>query len=604
MVEDGADQLNDILNKIHDINDMTDKMKNARTDMGDDWFRPNFTGRLTYDQSFATRGGYEAAANSQIFMVTYDCDLDGLVDGINEGLEEAMGPILEKKAEIKEEIIDMKDDILKAIDDAVKQMDKVIDMVDDAQEPIEKQRPTVKKYNDMRELAMNIFYALPFLPIVMGVIAAIFHLSALFTISYCCFWLISVLMMLPLILILPLGSIMSDMCDFIDEIDDDWSHHLNMSEMDILDACMAGGEEAKLTNVMDVGDEMDKMTNVSFDKFEGLQEKVDNTGLLECREKVIKQEFFISFEDQSIRELNAAIYSDNACGVPDCRTNTDCSEAGCGDLPRYQDEWSRNCSVAGADCKTPLDGDGNAVCLPHDYYKKGSTPQWEAIVQIVESLQMEFDAKEGTRVQHEDTVRDLDGMVNISLEAKVWAQSAENEINGAAELLDPIIAEIDGILDIASCAFIGKRYREFYHVFCVDVVSHFADAALALAVIGILCLVSCCGSVCMVRKASAVSRSKRQANLAARTQPGPQDDAAEKEELMAPESPFSDEEAILDDVSVGEIQQEMMMRQVPEQGTEQGVDQGQVPEQASGGRGAGSGSGSGEGSGDDSSGYV
>ena len=580
MVEDGADNLRDILDRIHDINEITEKCKKARSDMGDDWYQLEFTGHLTFVQSRHTRGGhFSAAANSKAFKDEFDCDLEGMVDDINDGLADAMGPVLEKKAEINKNIIDMKDDTLKAINDSVKMMNDVIDMVDKAQEPIEKQRPTVSKYDDLRELLMYIFYALPFLPIVFGVIAAIFHLSVLFTISYCCFWFISVLMMLTLILILPLGSIMSDMCDFIDEMDDDWSHHLNMSEMDILDACMAGGEEAKLTNFLDIGEKFDEMKNVSFEKFSGLREKVDDSELLECREKVTNHEFFALSERQSIAELNAVIYSNNACGVADCKTNTDCLEAGCDDLPRYQDPWSRTCSVTLTDCKTPLNEEGKAVCLPHYYYKRGSTPQWEDMVRIVETLQMEFDAKKDARVEQkrQDTLMDLNGMVIISEEAKDWAQSAENEINGAAEILDPIIAEIDEILEIASCAFIGKRYREFHHVFCVDVVSHLADAALALAVIGILCLVSCCGSVCMVRKASAVSRFKMQARQA----PGRQVDATEKEDLMAPESRFSDEDSVLDDVSEAEIQQELrMMRQVPPSGGS--------------GRGAGSGSGSGE----------
>ena len=502
-VNTSADGVLDILDRIDDITNVTMRLSEGHRELGATWDQFNVTGNVTLAQSNAIRNGDPSAAERSksfqpLFAKTIKEQADAAADQIEAGLDSAMGPINGKKGEIETIIVDGANEIIKMIDGAVEQLNDVIEMIDGFQDTVEDKRPMISEKNDLRELGMNIFYGLPAIPMLLVLIGGIFKISALFTISYICFWLISVLMMLPLILILPIGSLMSDMCEFMDSIDENVSATYNESFAQIFDSCMAG---EKLTDALDVGAELDEIKGMEFDKFSNLSDNIDASQLQSLTEQVRAADFK-SFEDDAIDGLNDAIYSNNMCSqaaaasVPNCQTSTECTS--CTALTRYSDKWNRT-------TKPPVDSDGNAIIQCHDYYKTGST-QWNGMVQLVEGLTMEYSAKKNAQVTRDGIAANLDELMVIVDKAKNITDSAEYEINNAHTLLEPVFVEVEAIMDMATCAFIGDRYREFHHVLCVDVVSHLADAATAMAVIGVMCLVSCCCTVRMVRKADAASK--------------------------------------------------------------------------------------------------
>ncbi len=213
MIEEGTDTL------IQMLDDIAAKWDGYAIS---DEYTSTFTGFLRtidFPCDFCTDIATECASSA--------AEIDSQTAGI-------FADLADTKESVGDELTNQNETIMDAISAFVAQIDDVEKSLLDFADTVESERDTVEEYNDQREMAYNALFAVPLVPMVFVLIGGVFKVSACFTIGYMLLWASLVLMMVLLAVRLPVAAVMSDVCDYLDLVDDDVTAYYNDSLGQIL----------------------------------------------------------------------------------------------------------------------------------------------------------------------------------------------------------------------------------------------------------------------------------------------------------------------------------------------------------------------------------
>eukprot|EP00483_Globobulimina_turgida_P013578 UN13603 len=177
------------------------------------------------------------------FECTFCTAFGQTIYNITNQIEEQTGPIFESLnstiSAIGSTLVNVESEIIEQIDGFIEQIGDVHDQVVAAEDTVLESRPMIQEYNDQREIAYNIIFAIPLLPIIFILFGGILKKPECFTLSYICLWFSCTVMWLLLVLHLPIAVLLNDTCRFLDVLDSDVTQTFNNTMGEIFEACLS-----------------------------------------------------------------------------------------------------------------------------------------------------------------------------------------------------------------------------------------------------------------------------------------------------------------------------------------------------------------------------
>jgi len=400
------------------------------------------------------------------FQCEFCTTFSSSIGDITTQVDSQVGPIfsdLNKTVNaIGSQLVDVEETILEQIDGFVTQIDDVGTDLSDAEDELKQFRPNAEKFNKQRESAYNVIFAIPLLPIIFILFGGILKKPICFSFAYICLWFSCTLMWLLLALHLPIAVLLNDACNLLDVIESDVKGTVNNTAGEIFEACLTN---EKLVDTLGLGSSLNFSNSIEFPSFGNLTEQFSFSDLL-------------SFEDDAFSMNFTTFYHSG-----------DVALAGINNLTLNMFAAKQH-SFDRANVSTL-----NAT----EYYTLNSTA-WITLEQlkdvlVAESLSM--NAFNDTVYKIRSNVSSVTNQV-VVIEENV--EELVNNVDNASFLLNPLFDSVDDMIDVARCGFIGDAYKDTKGVMCSAVLGSLSRIVVAMFVIAVLSLFSCCWSVKLVRK--------------------------------------------------------------------------------------------------------
>ena len=375
-------------------------------------------------------------------------DLESTVDSINDGLVDVESTILDQIDSFVDSITDVRDDLSEY-------EQEVIDY-----------RPDVENANDQRELAYNIIFAVPLLPIIFILFGGILKKPICFFLSYICLWFSCTLMWLLLAIHLPIAVLLNDSCNFLDVIDSNVTATFDNAAGEIFQACLTN---EKLTTTLGVGDALNFTNTIEFPSLGNITDQFQFGD-------------FIQFEDDAFNTNFTTFYENGNLALQTINNLTSIS-------PRAQLQG----------LSMYYTRDNISILNSSAYYTFNTTLQI-----TLEDLKNLLEAESSSISAFNDTIykirANLSSVTDLINDIEGDVESLANSVDNASVLLNPLFDSVEDMIDTARCGFIGDAYLDTKAVMCSAVLGSLSRIVISMFVIAILSLFSCIWSFKLVRK--------------------------------------------------------------------------------------------------------
>lgn len=404
------------------------------------------------------------------------------VDNITGEIEDQIGPIFDDLnatiTSINASLISSETEILLQITNFTNSVDTVADKLDDAGLKVENARPEVEKYNNQRQLAYNIMFAIPLFPIFFILFGCILKKPCCFTCSYITLWFSCTLMWVLLGIHLPIAVLLHDSCAFLDVIDANvTAAYPNNTVAEIFDACMHG---EKLVHVLGLGDSL----NFSGDiiSWESLGNITDD----------FEFEDLVSFEDDAASTDFTTFYEEG----------NDALEA------------INNFTMAAAATQQTFFTRNNVSDLDVSLFYTTSDVEYYILANLTNATVNLLGAEATLIAEFNDTVfmirADVASVTEKVEDISIGTQSLVNSVDNATMLLDPLFLQVDILINETECGFIGDAYATTKAVMCESVLGALSRIVVAMFVIAVLSVFGCLISVKLVRRVEWLQVQKKE----------------------------------------------------------------------------------------------
>jgi len=484
-ISDAINQVSGILSGASVIADGTVVLTAMLNNISDEWadyvitedYTSSITGfnrSISFECSFCTTVATEcAAAAAEITSQTAPifADLDSTV------------------AAVGDELTSQNETIMEGIDSFASEISEVEEMLHDFADELNSQRGDVESLNDQREMAYNVLFAVPLLPLIFVVIGGLTKTSLCFSIGYSLLWLSCVIMFVLLSLHLPLAVLMNDICKYLDKVDDNVTEYYDDFAGRTFQGCLSN---ERLVDILGLGDELDFTESIEFPTLGNVTDDFSFGALdsFDQNAQALDMTTFYGAGDEALVAINDMI--------GDCppSLSTEVSPGVFVVVYSYAPCGANNADVFTRDNFSAID--------PSDYYNESSTltqQLWEGMANLTDVLFLENLTIATFTTTADEIAQDI---AAVSVQASVIendTQGVVDQVDAAEQLLDPVFVITDNIIDAARCGFIGTGYRAIHHVLCEDVMGVIARIVVSMLVVAVLSIVACCCSFKMVRKA-------------------------------------------------------------------------------------------------------
>lgn len=384
---------------------------------------------------------------------------------------ETFDDLADMKADVMDELIDKTDDIYKTIDDFLEVVTETRSDIVDIEKDIIDGRKDAVDYNNYRELAYNILFALPLLPVVLVILGGIFRKPVCFSCGYTLFWFSSFVMFFLLIFHWPIAVIINDTCDFININEQNVTGYQYDNYTLMFQSCL---ENTKLLVVLGYDKELDFGSKITFPSFGNLTDVFT----------------FSAFDDFSAEteSVNMSTFEEagNDALVAINTLIPFCTESGCNSSIVITRDNFNSSFVDAAD----VDG----------YFVTNSV-SWTSMANALDVLYAEIDTAAAFDALILDMQNDTESIVNLTNSVQNDTEKVVADLTDTDGLLKPIISETDDVIDIVRCGFVGHGYYAFTSILCSDFSSIILRCVVGMLAVGILSLIACCCGVKLVRRA-------------------------------------------------------------------------------------------------------
>eukprot|EP01084_Bolivina_argentea_P153699 267979_1 len=360
-------------------------------------------------------------------------------------------------------LVDTETDILEQIDSFLGSVGELNAQFVDGEDTVRSQRPDMENYNDQRELAYNIIFAFPLLPIIFILFGGILKKPICFTLSYVCLWFSCTMMWLLLAVHLPIAVLLNDACNFIEMADDDVAGVINGTNGVVLQACL---DNERLTETFGLGGPLNFSDSIQFHMFGNMTENFQFGDL-------------ILFEDDALSTNFTTFYVKGDAALLTINNLTSSSPF--------------------ANDTTYYDRSNVMDLNSTEYYPFNST-LWQSLETLKDGMVAEslsISAFNSTLYKIRANLSAVTYQVQ-SLESNVEALA--NSVENVSYLMAPLLDTVDELIEEGRCGFVGDAYRDTKAVMCAAVLGSLSRIVVAMFVIAILSLFGCMFAVCLVRK--------------------------------------------------------------------------------------------------------
>lgn len=510
-LEDIPSGIRNVVNNTMEVLGGVDVMKNETDEL---LWRLNNTAQLWDNYSFVVSDNETGV--SERFVCDLCTTIATQVGDVRDQIADQTDDIFENldgvTTTISDSLVDQVNtitDLIESFIDTIKSQESVItDAKDDANN---KWKPQIENGNNMRELAYNILFAIPILPIVFVLLGGLLKLSICFTITYILLWLSFTIMFILLALHLPIGAVFADVCGLLDEADKNISQLTPDEQMGkILTTCFASEDQnlslldafgvdfdfrdtideafTDLDTLGDVGDDFDFSALNSFDNQTQSADFTEFYGTGNLALETINNFTIVRRETE---QTKATALQPNI--LLDLPTDTNVTRRQIYDLTtplqNLSDTWY----------PIPITVPAGYVYVP-DYDTYNATRI--GFRNLIAVLVLEKRSISRFNITIIKIQRNLSNIVTQVGAVENATQVLISDLGNAKTVLfEPIFAEIDDVIDAVTCTFIGDAYRSTKSVMCGQgILGSLARIIISMMVIGFTSVFGCCASVRLVRK--------------------------------------------------------------------------------------------------------
>ena len=370
-------------------------------------------------------------------------------------------------------LIQSKDVILEAIDGFNSSISAASENMDSFTRDVNDSRSDVEDINVKRELSYNILFVIPLVPLVFVIIGGLTKTSFCFTVGYILLWLSGVIMFILLAVHLPIAVMMTDVCDYMDMIDDNVTAYYPSDTGKVFQSCL---DNDTLVDAFGLREDLNFTKAITFPTFTNISANFEFGGLA-------------SLNDDAQNESNSTFYGPGDAALILINALTG--------LPA----WTRvNFKAVDIYTPTPIElHPDNFYTAPGSPSSSGSDP-WEQLANAIDILYSEDEVSSQFTTAMTDIQSEVAAVTVKRDEIKENTQLVTDQANDAEVLLVPVFDIVDDIIDAARCDFIGEGYLSFHEVLCEDFMGVIARIVVAMIVVAAMSFVACCASFRMVRK--------------------------------------------------------------------------------------------------------
>eukprot|EP00484_Ammonia_sp_Unknown_P015886 CAMPEP_0197081312 /NCGR_PEP_ID=MMETSP1384-20130603/214570_1 /TAXON_ID=29189 /ORGANISM="Ammonia sp." /LENGTH=559 /DNA_ID=CAMNT_0042520207 /DNA_START=479 /DNA_END=2158 /DNA_ORIENTATION=- len=410
-------------------------------------------------------GDYEITTVHNNQTYTFECvfceTISGTVSGITDEVSTQIGPIFEELNStvnaIESTLVDTEATIIEHVDGFVDIIVDVRGQIQDADDEMIDIKSQIEQVNDQRQLAYNILFAIPLLPIVFILCGGILKKPICFTLSYICLWFSCSLMWLLLAVHLPIAVLLNDSCALLDVVESDVTAKVNNTAGEIFEACLTNEELTKTFGV---------------DKYLNFTSQIEFPSLGDITSDFQFSEL-IAFEFTTFYTLG----NEALVGINNLTTSSPFKPLGCC-------TWTR----------------ANVSTLNSTEFYPFNTSLWIAL----EDLKNVLGAESASINAFNDTIYKIRANLSaVTAQVQVIesdVQGVVDSVDNASLLLNPLFVLVDDMVDEARCGFIGDAYKDTKAVMCHGVLGSLARIVVAMFVIALLSMVGCLWTIGLVRK--------------------------------------------------------------------------------------------------------
>jgi archaellum component FlaC len=368
-------------------------------------------------------------------------------------------------ADLSDTISNINTSLIGAVGEIVDLLDQFIELMNTTTDTISTQRdyanddvkPQVEKLNNMRELAYMVLFAIPLVPIVFVLLGGLCKKPICFTINYILLWLSFTIMFILLAIHVGIAVVLQDICVFSDKVEKNVTMYLTDEKGLIIESCLS---DTKLLDALNMSSMLNFSGQISFPDFGDISEQFTFADL-------------VSFED-SANDVDIDTFYEQGDEALEAINNL-----------TYPDAWARD-NVSSLD--------------PVDYYPNNTDP-YDVLVAAQEVVLAESAAITAFNDTLNNIRANLSNVLDQVDEIQESTQQLVDDVNNASTLLTPLFDQVDDIIDSIRCGFLGDGYYESKAIMCGSgVLGSLARIVVAMMVVGICAVFSCCCSASMVRR--------------------------------------------------------------------------------------------------------